>query len=168
MPEQKRLSGDRAIGFLLAQVGAYAAGRFAERLGPLSLKPSDAGILRLLGQSAGLSQQELASRLRIHASALVSILDDLETRELVQRQDSATDRRTYAVHLTDKGRATLADIARISQEHNEALCEPLSKQEREVLADLLRRIAEGQGLGMGIHPGYQRLAKRSKARQEPV
>lgn len=164
MDEQKPFSGDRAVAFLVAQLGAQAAARFAERLAPLALKPSDAGILRLLGQSAGMSQQELAAALRMHASALVSVLDDLEARGLVERQDNAADRRTYALHLTAKGRATLADIARVSQEHNEALCGPLTKEEREVLAGLLRRIAEHQGLRAGVHPGYRNLGKRPKPR----
>jgi DNA-binding MarR family transcriptional regulator len=162
MDEKKPFSGDRAVAFLVAQLGAQAAARFAERLAPLALKPSDAGILRLLGQSAGMSQQELAATLRMHASALVSVLDDLEARGLVERKDNAADRRTYALHLTTKGRATLGDIARVSQEHNEALCGPLTKEEREVLAGLLRRLAEHQGLKAGVHPGYGNLGKRPK------
>jgi DNA-binding MarR family transcriptional regulator len=160
MNGQKRLSGDRAIAFLLAQLGAHAAAKFAERLAPLSLKPSDAGILHRLGQSSGMSQQELASTLRIHASALVSVLDDLETRGVVERKDSATDRRTYALHLTDKGQALLTEIRRLSREHNDALCTPLSNTEREMLASLLSRIADHQGLTPGVHPGYRRLGQQ--------
>lgn len=85
MDQPIRFPAEKAVGFLLAQVGAHAATRFAERLEPVSLKPSDAGIIRLLAESAGLSQQALASRLRMHASRLVAVVDDLERRGLVKR-----------------------------------------------------------------------------------
>ena len=74
--------------FLLAQLGAHAASRFAEKLGALELTPPDAGILRLLRVAAGLSQQELAAKLQIHPSRLVAILDNLEKRGLVERRQT--------------------------------------------------------------------------------
>src|SRR5258708_4992979 len=86
--------------FLLAQVGAHAASQFAERLGVLELTPPDAGILRLLRKSPGISQQELSSQLRIHPSRLVAILDSLEKREFVERKLNPRDRRLYSLHLT--------------------------------------------------------------------
>ena len=166
--DEKRFAGERAVALLLAQVGAQAAARFAERLAPLSLKPADAGILRVLAQSDGMSQQELAGRLRMHASRLVGVVDALEAQGLVARQENADDRRTYALGLTDKGRAALADVSRISREHNDAVCASLSKEEREELAQLLGRIAEQEGLTRGVHPGYQQLGGRSHQGPQPV
>jgi DNA-binding MarR family transcriptional regulator len=163
MNEAPRFPPTKAVGFLLAQVGAYAARGFAERLAPLSLTPSDVGILRLLADSAGISQQELASRLGIHASRLVALVDDLESRALVRRQEKPEDRRSYALHLTDEGRSALMQAGKIGREHNEALCSGLSSEERETLASLLVRIADHAGLKPGIHPGYQRLGRPSKA-----
>jgi DNA-binding MarR family transcriptional regulator len=165
MAEQHRFPPTRAIGFLLAQVGAHAARRFAERLAPLGLKPSDAGILRLLNEAGGLSQQQLASRLHMHASALVALVDDLESRGLVDRQRHAEDRRAHALHLTDKGRAMLSDIGRVAREHAESICSALTKDERETLAGLLRRIADEQSLTPGVHPGYAGAARRAAGKK---
>src|SRR5438128_445057 len=145
MDQHTRFPPERALAFLLAQVGAHAAGKFAQRLALLSLKPSDAGIIRLLAEAAGLSQQALASRLHMHASRLVIVIDDLEARGLVKRQETA-DRRTYALHLTDKGRAALTDIGRVAREHNDEITAGLSKEERATLGVLLKRIADQQGL----------------------
>ena len=75
--------------FLVAQLGAHAASQFAEKLRVLELTPPDAGILRLLRIGAGLSQQELAAKLQIHASRLVAILDHLENRGFVERRANA-------------------------------------------------------------------------------
>jgi len=149
--------------FLLAQVGAHAAARFAERLAPLQLSPPHAGILRMLNKSAGLSQQELASTLKIHTSRLVGLLDELETRGFVERRESQDDRRTYALHLTDGGRAILREIGRVAREHQESIMASLDKAEREQLADLLQRIADEEGLTPGVHPGFSRLGRKGFA-----
>jgi DNA-binding MarR family transcriptional regulator len=143
--------------FLLAQVGAHAAVKFGERLSLLKLTPPDAGILRMLAFSAGLSQQELSTRLNIHPSRLVAILDELESRGLLERKPNAEDRRQYSLHLTEKGRETMAEIGRIGREHQDALCAALTQTERDHLGELLKKIADEQGLTPGVHPGYSRL-----------
>jgi DNA-binding MarR family transcriptional regulator len=147
----------RPLGFLLAQVGAHAATKFAERLRAIDLTPPDAGILRLLAINSGLSQQELAGRLGIHPSRLVAILDELEKRKLVERRAHDEDRRQYALHLTERGRATMGEIGKIGRAHTDALCAALSGDERDTLAELLQKIADDQGLEPGIHPGYRRM-----------
>jgi DNA-binding MarR family transcriptional regulator len=158
---KKHEPGQRRQGaaFLLAQVGAHAAARFAELLAPLHLSPPHAGILRVLDKSAGLSQQGLASMLNMHPSRLVGLVDELETSGLVKRQENVDDRRTYALHLTDEGRAILGEIGRIAKEHQDLLLASLGKEEREQLADLLQRIADDQGLTPGVHPGFGRIGK---------
>jgi DNA-binding MarR family transcriptional regulator len=145
------------LAFLLAQVGAHAAIRFGERISRLNLTPPDAGILRMLGASDGLSQQELSARLGIHPSRLVAILDALEERRLVERRPNTDDRRQHALHLTQKGQGTLTEIGRVGREHLESLCAGLTGVEREQLGELLQKIATEQGLSPGVHPGYGRL-----------
>ncbi len=149
--------GAGSVAFLLAQVGAHAAARFAERLAPLNLAPQHAGILRIVGASAALSQRALGERLGTLPSRVVSLVDELEKRGLVERRDDPEDRRSYELHLTEAGRETLGEIGRVAREHGESLCSALSERERRQLAAMLARIAEQQGLVPGVHPGFQRL-----------
>src|SRR5215510_4496632 len=149
-------------GFLLAQVGAHAAGQFGERLKSLRLLRPHAGILRLIGASPGLSQQELGRRLAILPSQLVALLDELQERGLIERRQDATDRRTYALHLTTAGRNVLEQIGRIAREHDDAVCAALHVDERQQLNALLGRIAEQQGLTPGVHPGYRSLGRKPR------
>jgi DNA-binding MarR family transcriptional regulator len=146
--------------FLLAQIGAHAAARFAERLASTGLVPAQAGILRAVAAGAGISQQELSSLLGMLPSRLVPFLDELEKRELLERRDNPEDRRLYALHLTDKGSKVLADIGRVSRSHDDAICAALRPGEREQLGALLRRVADEQGLTPGVHPGFSRLKIR--------
>jgi DNA-binding MarR family transcriptional regulator len=134
--------------------------RFAERLAPLGLAPPHAGILVNIARADGLSQQALSERLGMFPSRLVGVLDELEQRGLVERRDSPTDRRTYALYLTAAGRASLEQIGRIGREHQDALCAALDPSERARLTELLRRIAAQQQLTPGVHPGLRKLGGR--------
>lgn len=162
MKKHEPSQGRQGAAFLLAQVGAQAAARFAELLAPLHLSPPHAGILRVLSKAAGLSQQGLASILNMHPSRLVGLVDELETSGFVKRQEGVDDRRAYALHLTDEGQAILGEIGRIAKEHQDSLLAPLSKEEREQLVDILQRIADDQGLSPGVHPGFSRIGRRGR------
>jgi len=157
---EQKVRGSTA--FLLAQIGSHAATRFGERLKGLQLTRPHAGILRLIGLTPGLSQQALARRLAILPSQLVALLDELEERGLIERRQDATDRRTYALHLTKSGRDVAEQIGRIAREHDDAVCAALDIHDRQQLDALLGRIAEQQGLTPGVHPGYRRLGRKPR------
>lgn len=148
--------GRPAAAFLLAQVGAHAASRFAERLTELNLLPAHAGILRILAATPAITQQALASALGTLPSRLVALVDDLESKGLLERRPHESDRRSYALHLTEAGEATLQAIGRIARDHQQTLLAGLSEQEQRQLAALLQRVANQQGLIPQVHPGYGR------------
>jgi DNA-binding MarR family transcriptional regulator len=156
--------GAGSAAFLLAQVGAQAAARFAQRLSALGLSPPQAGILNILAAAPGLSQRALAERLDLLPSRLVALLDELESQGLLERRDDPEDRRSYALHLSEKGRKLLEQVGRVAREHQDALCAALTGPERDQLASFLRRIADEQGLTAGVHPGYRRLGPEGPER----
>ena len=156
--------GGGSTAFLLAQVGAHAASQFGGRLARLRLSRPHAGILRLISQSPGLSQQELGRRLAILPSRLVALLDELQEKGLIERRDDTEDRRTYALHLTTSGRKVTKQIGRIAREHDDAICAVLNKEERLKLNALLGRIAQAQKLSAGIHPGYRLMGRKPRSR----
>ncbi|HWF02980.1 MAG TPA: MarR family transcriptional regulator [Candidatus Angelobacter sp.] len=131
----------------------------------LQLSPSDAGILRLLRMSAGISQQALSARLQIHPSRLVAILDNLEKRNLIERKPNPDDRRLYSLHLTKDGVEILERIGKVAREHQDALLAALNSEERASLTALLQKIAGEQALTPGVHPRYRGLGKGEAARR---
>jgi DNA-binding MarR family transcriptional regulator len=140
--------------FQLAQLGAHAAARFAERLEPLRLTPPEAGILWNLSQQPNLTQRALAELLGTFPSRLVLLLDQLEDKGLVQRHPDPSDRRSYSLRLTAAGMALLDALGRVSREHQDDLCAALSNVEREQLRTLLAKMVEQQGLKQRVHPGF--------------
>jgi DNA-binding MarR family transcriptional regulator len=148
------------VAFLLAQLGAHAAGLFAERIAGLDLTPAQAGLLRMLAARPGRSQRELAGDLGMPPSRFVPFADELEGRGLIERRRNPDDRRVYALHLTGKGEALLAELAQAGMEHERLLCEALTDEEHDRLLALLRRMADQQGLRPDVHPGYRTLRPR--------
>src|SRR5579872_2916539 len=154
--ECARPKGGPGAAFLLAQVGAHAAARFAKRLDELRLLPAHAGVLRILGSTPAITQQALAGMLRMVPSRLVALVDELEGGGFVERGEDPGDRRRYALRLTERGRSILRDIGRVAREHQADLLAALSEIEQRQLADLLQRVADEQGLTRGVHPGFGR------------
>jgi DNA-binding MarR family transcriptional regulator len=147
------------IGFLLAQIGAHATNRFSERIRPLGLTPAHAGMMRLIARFPGLSQRDLCARLSILPSRLVLLVDELEEKGFVERRDDPSDRRSYDLHLTQKGQKAMETLGRLAKEHGNEMCEGLTSEERMTLAELISKIADAQGLTPGVHPGYKRMGK---------
>lgn len=143
--------------FLLAQLGAHAADRFAQRLGECELTPPLAGVLRMLYAESGLSQQALAARLGMAPSRVVTFVDDLEHRGWVRRERGASDRRVNVITLTVDGVQALHELGKLAMEHDRALTEGLEEGERETLHELLGKLATERGLTPGVHPGFSKL-----------
>ncbi len=147
--------GSNGIAFLLSQVGALSAERFAERLRPLGLTPPHAGVLRLVASQPDLNQRRLAALLQSMPSRVVALVDELEARGLVVRERRRDDRRSHVLRLTDDGRKALVSLRRVATAHEAEVTDPLSPAELEQLRCLLTRLADGHALTPGVHPGYR-------------
>ena len=145
--------------FLLSQVGAHVAARFAERMAPLKLKPYHAGILRILGEDPGITQQGLCDLLGMFPSRLVGVLDELQKLRLVERRESPSDRRTYALHLTKAGLEMLSEIGKVAVQLQDEVCAALTEKERASLTSLLNRIVAEQQIAPAVHPGYRQIGR---------
>lgn len=158
MPKPSNNALQPGVAFLLSQVGAHAAARFAERIASLKLKPYHFGILRILGNGPGLTQQALCDLLGMFPSRLVGLLDELQKMKLIERRESPNDRRTYALHLTKAGRDMLFEIGHVAEQVEDDLCSALNQRERAALAELLNRIVAQQKITPVVHPGYRQMS----------
>lgn len=155
MPAANEPPRHGGVAFLLTQLGSHCADRYAVALQELDLTPPLAGIMRLLRSSPGISQQQLAERLGVAPSRIVSYVDDLEARNWIRRTRDDQDRRVNLVSLTTQGRDAFAALAAVSRRHEHAITDGLSAAERETLLELLTTVAGNEGLNPGIHPGYR-------------
>ena len=101
-------------------------------------------VLSLLDETEGISQQKLALILGIRPQSLSELLGKLERDGLILREKNPEDRRETLVNLTAEGRERAAVFESERARAGEAFLAPLSEEERETLAELLRRLLEGR------------------------
>ena len=110
---------------------------------PWELSPSQFNILNLLHlHPDGLSQSELSRFLIMHRSNLTGLVDRLEQRRLVERQEVTGDRRAYRVVLTKAGDKLVREILPDYYAGAEQVLADMSERRAGELAKDLARIAE--------------------------
>ena len=120
----------------LAQRAIFAD--FADAVGENGISPGLFGILVVIGENPGLTQQALANAAHLDRSTVVTVIDKLEDRGLVERR--AADRRSNGLFLSDKGAALLRGLKRKVAQHERRVVRNLSARERARLVALLQRI----------------------------
>jgi DNA-binding MarR family transcriptional regulator len=113
--------------------------RVQEELASIGLNSALFGILNFLGARKAAIQLEIASAMGIDPSALVSLIDQLETAGLAKRRPHPTDRRAREVVITPKGRRLLERGRRMALQVEDEVLRGLSASERKELLTLLRR-----------------------------
>jgi DNA-binding MarR family transcriptional regulator len=113
------------LGFLLARQGQVINLRLRQALSVSGLGSRHGALLMRLEVAGATSQQALIEALAIDASALVAILNDLESDGLVERRRDPADRRRHIVKITQSGRRAVR-----------AVDSAIAAVERDAFADL--------------------------------
>jgi len=129
------------VSFLLARANALSIAAANAALAEFGLKARSYSVLSLAVAGTRPSQRELSEFLRLDPSQVVALVDELERRALVAREPDPCDRRAKVIVATPEGRETFARAQLATGAAERALHADLSEDEREQLADMLRRIA---------------------------
>jgi DNA-binding MarR family transcriptional regulator len=140
-----------SVGFALSTLGFAVSARFHERLAPLGIEPRDFALLRAVGAAEGQSQQAVGERLRIPPSRMVSFVDALEARGLLERRPHPTDRRVRALHLTSDGQALHTEAFTVALGFERELCAGLDDEQRRQLLERLATVGAALGVPPGVH-----------------
>jgi DNA-binding MarR family transcriptional regulator len=130
----------RLIGFHLRDAQIAVFRDFAASMHGLDVSPVIFAVLALIDANRGLKQSALAKAVRLDRSSMVSLLDNLERRKLVERSAVEGDRRSNALALTAAGASLLRTLKRRVASHEQRLAHGLSAAEREKLVELLSRV----------------------------
>lgn len=113
---------------------------FDQRFEPFGLNLSQASVLAYVVESGPMTQTHAADRLGMGRAATGTLVDRLETLGLVERRPDPDDRRVWMLVPTDEGKEMYGQILATDEVLRKELREDISREERQVLADLLNRL----------------------------
>ena len=112
----------RSIGYLCKRAHLLLVERLEPALAASDLTFTQYVVLIQLRDGGPLTATELGTMLCHDSGALTRVLDQLEGRELIQRERSREDRRTVQLRLTERGRSVIeAVLPRVVDRLNAAL-----------------------------------------------
>ncbi len=130
----------KLVGFQLRMAQIAMFRDFANGLSEFDITPGLFGVLVVIEANPDLKQSDLARAVRLDRSTVVTIVDNLERRQLVVRRASDTDRRSNALQLTAGGQKLLRTLKRRVAEHEKRLVAGLTAEERTTLVTLLAKV----------------------------
>jgi len=104
------------------------------------LTPEQFFILLRLYVKDGQTQRELADKILNDHPNITRLIDKLEQKAYVQRANNATDRRSYLITLSAKGREFCASRVPLIHQERERILKGLTKKELDMFKGILRRI----------------------------
>jgi len=128
------------VGYHLRRASAVVGTDFSHALDGTGIRQVLFGILAIVNANSGINQGAVGRALGIQRANMVSLINELVERDLIDRQTSPEDRRAFSLMLSKSGEAMFAECVRRIHVHEDRLLSDLSARERAVLIDLLSRI----------------------------
>ena len=131
---------NQSYGFLLGKALQQMENKFSEGLLPFNINSKQYGVLLFIEENPYSSQKDISENLQIDRTTMVSHIDHLETLGLVERTKNPSDRRSYSLLITEKGKEVLNSRWEFLTHIESEVLAPLDQQERQLLKDFLIRI----------------------------
>lgn len=132
---------ERSPSHLLHRALQLALDVYAEEVGPAGLTQRQYAVLAAVEAREGLTQTDLVRITGIDRSTLADMAQRMIAKGLLVRERSPDDARANAVHLSDQGRAALAETSPKVAAADARLLRLLSSGKREGFLALLRDLA---------------------------
>ncbi|MCX7560163.1 MarR family transcriptional regulator [Sulfitobacter sp. F26204] len=135
------------VGYHMKRAFNVVQADLTHTLKPFGLRMLTYTALVLIADNPGLSQSQLAGAMDVERPNLVVIVDQLEQRGLITRDRVPTDRRAYALHVTDKGRQLYERAVAATKTHEANLLEALAPETRKTVVTALQLIQNANQKG---------------------
>ena len=132
----------RRPGFLIRRLHQIHLTMFYEACAGLNVTPVQSSILTILATQPVMDQATLASEIGVDRATVGAVVRRLAMRGLVDRGDSADDRRRKIVQLTAKGHALLERIAPLTAAAHARTLAALPAAERARFLASLTKLVE--------------------------
>ena len=111
-------------------------------LSGLKLYRGQAPMLLILSEKDGLTQKEIAEKMKIKPSTVAIMVRRMRKRGLIITQRDEKDRRFSKVYLTDEGKKFICKLKKIFKQLEEECFSNFTEEEKEILKNYLERIRD--------------------------
>jgi DNA-binding MarR family transcriptional regulator len=133
------------LGYQLAQATITTSRVFNAQVGqPFELRPVEFTILVLVHDNPGVTAKQLARALALAPPKITVWMERLESRGLVERERSTSDRRSQHIRSTAAGSKLAREAARRIVDGESLALANLSVAERAILVELLHKVARSR------------------------
>lgn len=133
---------DRSLPMALLRAREAVMKKFIPSLRENGLSSQQWRVIRALNEEEGLDITELANRCFLLMPSLSRIIQNLEKRELVSRNQSSLDNRKSVISITEPGKKLFQKIAPKSVERYDLITEKFGYGKLELLYELLDELIE--------------------------
>ena len=125
---------------LLMQTSKAIQDRIRDEMIKNNLSVTEFSVLEVLYYHEKQTIQQIGNRILISSGSMTYVIDKLEKRGLLMRNDCQNDRRVIHVTLTDTGKELMEEIMPKHQDLIDHIFDPLTSVEVETITNLLEKV----------------------------
>ena len=134
-----------SVGYQLRRAQLAVFYHFIHCFAEYDIRPAQFSVMVLIDRNPGLNQSEIAAALGIKRTNFVALIDSLDRRGLAMRMSTQSDRRSYALYLTESGKALVQELLRRQGEHEARIIARIGLDGRDALVSLLADVTSAFG-----------------------
>jgi DNA-binding MarR family transcriptional regulator len=131
-----------SLSFMVRKVWLNMRSAIGAELKELGLSTSQYATLMMTESHPGMSVAEIAREVACSRQSANEMLGGLELEGLVERHPNPADRRTHQIHVTECGRARLAEARIIVARRETELEAAFTPAQRETIRDWLEGVSD--------------------------
>jgi hypothetical protein len=128
------------IGYNARRAALAIIEEFLEKMAVYGLKPVDFSVMSVIVHNPGVTSRQLCASLNILPPNLVSLIQSLDSRGLIQRLPHPHDGRAVGLHPTEKGKDLMAEAEITASELERNVGGKLTSNQAQTLVTLLQKI----------------------------
>jgi len=131
-----------APGYLFRRMQQIAVAIFIEECRAYDLTPVQYAALVAIRTHPGIDATRLSAVIAFDRSTLGSVIERMESKQLIERKPAVEDKRVKLLHLTRSGAVLLRDIMPSIDRSQARMLQPLKPADRKTLLVLLTQLVD--------------------------
>ncbi|MEO6361455.1 MAG: MarR family transcriptional regulator [Sphingomicrobium sp.] len=128
------------VGYHLRRAWSAFSADFTTAMEGTGLRQVPFAVLSTVVTNPGINQGTVGRTLNIKRANMVSLINELVDKGLIDRAVDANDRRAFSLSATAQGHVLLAEAVSRIEQHERGMLSDMTAKERATLLDLLGRI----------------------------